>query len=370
MPLSGRIQFPKIGNLLVRAELDGDRVARHFLARSGSLALASSLSGGPLSNSRRARDFIIIDPQSPPAGLEGAVVAVGNFDGVHRGHVGVLKRALALAGSLGRPCAVLTFEPHPSDFFFGAGTIFRLTPCETKAAALARLGIDAMIVLTFDAALAALSPEDFICDILVRRLAVGGVVAGYDFHFGKGRAGTPATLVEAGRRCGFAVEIVERIAADAEGSIEPASSTATREALEAGDVERARHLLGHPYFIIGEVIHGEKRGERLGFPTANLRLHPSVRLRHAIYAVEVMIAGARHGGVASFGTRPTFDDGAPLLEVFVFDFSGDLYGRTIEVAFSGFIRDEKKFASRDELIAQMRRDEAAAREMLRGAKAP
>jgi riboflavin kinase/FMN adenylyltransferase len=311
-------------------------------------------------------DFsLVIDPQSPPPGLAGAVVAIGNFDGVHRGHVAVLRRALAVAAGLGRTCAVLTFEPHPSDYFFGPDTIFRLTPCETKAAALARLGIEAMIVLTFDAALAALPADEFVRDVLVRRLGVGGVVVGYDFHFGKGRSGTPASLVEAGKRYGFAVEIVEQIDADSSGSIEPASSTATRTALELGDVERARLLLGHPYFVIGEVIHGEKRGQRLGFPTANLRLHHSVRLRHGIYAVEVAIGDRHYGGVASFGTRPTFDDGAPLLEVFILDFSGDLYGKTIEVAFAGFIRDEKKFASSDELVAEMRRDEAKAREMLK-----
>jgi riboflavin kinase / FMN adenylyltransferase len=323
-------------------------------------------SGPPLIKSPPAKEFVIVlDPQSPPPGLEGAVVAIGNFDGVHRGHVAVLRRALALAARLGRPCAVLTFEPHPSDYFFGADTIFRLTPSETKAAALARLGMDAMIVLTFDAALAALSPEEFVRDVLVRRLGVGGIVAGYDFHFAKGRSGTPASLIEAGGRYGFAVEIVEQIGADSSGSIEPASSTATRSALEAGDVRRARLLLGHPYFVIGEVVHGEKRGKNLGFPTANLRLHHSVRLRHGIYAVEVAIGAERHGGVASFGTRPTFDDGAPLLEVFIFDFSGDLYGKQIEVAFIGFIRDEQKFASVDALVAEMKHDAATAREMLK-----
>ncbi|MFZ1959885.1 MAG: bifunctional riboflavin kinase/FAD synthetase [Methylovirgula sp.] len=325
----------------------------------------------PLKNSRPEKDFtIVVDPDAPPLGLRGAVVAIGNFDGVHRGHAAVLQRARAVATRLGRICAVLTFEPHPSDFFFGAGTIFRLTPSETKAAALARIGIDAMIVLRFDAQLAALTPEEFIRDVLVRRLAVGGVVAGYDFHFGKGRAGTPATLLEAGTRYGFLVEIVERIATDASGSIEPASSTATRQALEAGDVERAHILLGHPYFVIGKVLHGERRGKGLGFPTANLRLDPSVRLRHGIYAVEVGIGDERYGGVASFGTRPTFDDGAPLLEVFIFDFSGDLYGKTIDVAFVGFLRDEEKFASPEELVAQMRRDAEKARTLLSGGPPP
>ncbi len=322
----------------------------------------------PLKNSRPEKSFVtVVDPDVPPLGLERAVVAIGNFDGLHRGHAAVLRRARAVAERLGRPCAVLTFEPHPSDFFFGADTIFRLTPSETKAVALARLGIDAMIVLRFDAGLAALAPEEFIRDILVRRLAVGVVVVGYDFRFGKSRAGTPAMLLEAGARYGFSVEVVERIATDASGSIEPASSTATRRALEAGDVERARLLLGHPYFVIGEVLRGDRRGKVLGFPTANLRLHHSVRLRHGIYAVEVAIDAKRYRGVASFGTRPTFDDGAPLLEVFVFDFSGDLYGMMIEVDFIGFLRDERKFASPRELVAQMKRDAEEARALLNGA---
>jgi riboflavin kinase / FMN adenylyltransferase len=318
-------------------------------------------SASPLS----PRLVVAVDPQGPPPSLEGAVVAIGNFDGVHRGHVAVLKRAEELAARLGRPCAVLTFEPHPADFFFRTDTIFRLTPQETKAVALARVGLDGMIVLTFDAALAAMPAEDFVRDILVRRLQVGGVVAGYDFHFGKGRTGTPVFLAEAGRRYGFAVEIVERIAADSSGSIAAASSTETRKALEAGDVERAKILLGHPYFIIADVVHGDKRGRHLGFPTANLRLHHSVRLRHGIYAVHVRIDGTWFDGVASFGTRPTFDNGAPLLEVYIFDFSGDLYGKTLEVAFVHFLRDEMKFDSIEALVAQIEKDAAEARQVLK-----
>jgi riboflavin kinase / FMN adenylyltransferase len=311
------------------------------------------------------RHFVVsIDPAGAPPGLEGAVVAIGNFDGVHRGHVAVLKRAEHLAARMGRRCAVLTFEPHPADFFFHTDTIFRLTPQETKAVALARVGLDGMIVLTFDAALAAMPAENFVRDILVARLKVGGVVAGYDFHFGKARQGTPAFLIEAGQRYGFAVEIVERIAADESGSIVPASSTETRKALEAGDVTRAEVLLGHPYFVIADVVHGDKRGRDLGFPTVNLRLHHSVRLRHGIYAVRVRIADAIFGGVASFGTRPTFDDGAPLLEVYIFDFAGDLYGKTLEVDFVHFLRDELKFDSVAALVAQMKADEAAARKIL------
>ncbi|MGO9133732.1 MAG: bifunctional riboflavin kinase/FAD synthetase [Methylovirgula sp.] len=308
--------------------------------------------------------IVAMDPERLPSGLRDSVVAIGNFDGVHRGHVAVIERAKSLAQKLGKPYAVVTFEPHPSDFFLGANTIFRLTPCATKAVALERLGVGGMIVLRFDVALSALPAEDFVKDILVGQLQVAAVVVGYDFHFGKARQGTPEFLVDAGRRYGFGVEIVERIAADAEGSIEAASSTATRAALEAGDVERAEELLGHPYFVIGEVIHGDKRGATIGFPTANLRLDPSSRLRFGVYAVSVRIGEMLYGGVANYGRRPTFDNGAPLLEVFIFDFSGDLYGATIEVAFLGFIRGEEKFASLDALKAQIKADEAAARAIL------
>lgn len=312
-----------------------------------------------------AAPFILASyPQSPPEGLEGAVAAIGNFDGVHRGHRGVIKRAQALAQRLGRPCAVVTFEPHPSDFFLGQGTIFRLAPCDTKAVVLSRLGVQGMIVLKFDQTLAALPADSFVRDVLVGRLGLSAVVAGYDFHFGKDRLGTPDFLAEAGRRYGLEVEIVAPILADESGSIAAVSSTAIRQALELGDVERAANLLGHPYFVIGEVIHGDKRGAGLGFPTANLRLDPSNRLRHGIYAVEVRIGEARYGGVASFGRRPTFDNGPPLLEVFIFDFSGDLYGQRIEVDFRSFIRDEEKFSSIEELKAQMKQDEAAARDIL------
>ena len=320
----------------------------------------------PLVRALLPKDFVLAtDPATPPDGLAGAVVAVGNFDGVHRGHVAVIERAEKLAAQLGRRFAVLTFEPHPSDVFFGANTIFRLTPRDSKAVALARAGVAGMIVLTFTKALAAVPAEEFVAEILVKRLQVGAVVAGYDFHFGKGRLGTPAFLKDAGARYGFGVEIVEQIGADASGSIEPASSTATRAALEAGDVGRAAHLRGHPYFVLGEVIHGEARGRELGFPTANLRLDPSARLRFGIYTVSVGIEGRVYGGVASYGRRPTFDNGAPLLEVYIFDFARDLYGKIIEVAFLDYIRDEEKFDSIEALTARIARDEEIARAFLK-----
>jgi riboflavin kinase/FMN adenylyltransferase len=309
--------------------------------------------------------FIIVrDPLSPSAGLEGAVAAIGNFDGLHRGHRGVIARARALATRLDRPCVLLTFEPHPADVFAGAPVIFRLTPPDAKAAQAARLGLDGMVVLTFDRAFSHQPPQVFTEEILARRLGLAAAVAGYDFRFGAGRAGDPAFLRAEGDRLGFAVEIVDRITGDEAGSLEAVSSTATRAALAAGDVETARALLGHPWFVRGVVRHGEKRGRLLGFPTANIALDPSCRLAYGIYAVTLDFDGHARAAVASFGRRPTFDNGPPLLEVFVFDFDGDLYGQDVEVAFFGFIRGEEKFESVEALIDQMGRDSARAREIL------
>lgn len=311
------------------------------------------------------KDFIVArDPKAPPPGLEGAVAAIGNFDGLHRGHRGVIARAQALAKKLGRPCVLLTFEPHPADVFAGRSVIFRLTPPDAKAAQAARLGLDGMIVLSFDPAFAKRPAAAFTQDILHKRLGLSAVVAGYDFRFGAGRVGGPEFLTAEGARLGFAVEIVDRITQDEDGSLDAVSSTATREALERGDVALARRLLGHPFFVRGRVAHGDKRGRTLGFPTANIALDPSNRLRHGIYAVTLENDGAVYDGVANFGRRPTFDNGPPLLEVFVFDFDGDLYGKVVEVAFHGFIRGEEKFDSVEELVARMHEDAAKARQIL------
>lgn len=311
--------------------------------------------------------MIAIDPATPPQGLEGAVVAIGNFDGVHRGHAAVIKRAQALARDLSRPCAVLTFEPHPTDFFRGPNTVFRLTPFRAKARGLERLGLDGMIVATFNAGLAGLTAEDFVAEILVRRLGVRAVVAGYDFHFGARRSGTPAFLKEAGIRHAFEVEIVDCVAASQGDDWQAASSTATRAALEQGDVERAAHWLGHPFSILGEVVHGRELGRTLGFPTANLVPDQSCRLRHGIYAVRAEVEGTLLEGVANYGRRPTLDNGPALLEVFLFDFSGDLYGKVIEVFFIAWIRAEEKFASLDELKVRIALDTTQARAALKAA---
>jgi riboflavin kinase/FMN adenylyltransferase len=320
---------------------------------------------GPLVPEPQVPGLVVVtDPAAPPPGLEGAVVAIGNFDGVHRGHAVVIARAEEMARRLGKPCAVLTFEPHPADYFAGRPVIFRLTPERAKAMALARLGLEAMIVLTFDQKLATLSAEQFVENILVRSLGISGAVVGYDFHFGKARAGSPDFLRDAGARHGFEVEVVEKVLADPDGSPEAVHSAATRTALEAGDVVQARRLLGHDFFVVGEVIHGQKLGRELGFPTANLALDPSCRLRFGIYAVRLTIDGVVRDGVASYGRRPTVDNGAALLEIYVLDFSGDLYGRLLEVTFVGWIRPEVKFDGLDALVVQIHDDIEKARSLL------
>ncbi len=320
---------------------------------------------GILTPDNARRPFVFHDPARAPPGLDHAVVAIGNFDGAHQGHAVVAAHAIALGLRIGRPAVALTFEPHPVDYFSGPGTVFRLTPEAAKARALKRFGLDGMIVLPFNAKIASQSAEDFIAEILVGRLGVSGAVVGYDFHFGRARGGSPAFLAEAGKRHGFVVEIVDKVLADVQGAPEAVHSNKARAALENGDVEEAARLLGHPWFIVGEVIHGQKLGRTLGFPTANIALDPSCRLRHGIYAVRFRVDGTTHDGVANFGSRPTVTaNGAPLLEVFVFDFKGDLYGKTAEITPVGWIRGEEKFDGLDALVAEMNRDKEKARVML------
>jgi riboflavin kinase / FMN adenylyltransferase len=302
-----------------------------------------------------------------PGALRGAIVAIGNFDGLHLGHRAVISRAQAMAAQRGCPAAVLTFEPHPRAFFRPQEPLFRLTPEPIKLALLARLGLDGAFVLDFDAALAATRAAAFLEDLLVRRLGVSGLVVGHDFHFGRDREGTPAFLAREGARLGLAVAVVEALMeAD-----RPVSSSGARKALQVGDVESAARLLGHRYIVRAEVIHGDKRGRTLGYPTANMRLEQGNRLAHGIYAVRVALDGMIHDGVASYGRRPTFDNGPPMLEVFIFDFAGDLYGRIIDVEFCAFIRGEETFAGADALIARMNQDSAQARRALaRGKDVP
>ena len=308
--------------------------------------------------------FLVVRDTAPDGALRGAVLAMGNFDGVHRGHQAVIAVARKRAEELDRPAGVLTFEPHPRDFFRPAEPLFRLTDERTKLRLLAATGLDGAVVLTFNAALAATTADDFVARILVERFAVSGVIIGFNFHFGKNRAGSPEFLAEQGRKYGFAVDIVSPF----ELNGRPVSSGPVRDALIAGRVTDAAVLLGFPWFVSGKVIHGDKRGRELGFPTANLELDASCGLRHGVYAVRVGVDGRRYDGVANFGRRPMFDSGVVLLEVFLFNFSGDLYGRDIDVAFIDWIRDEKLFGSVDELIRNMESDAARARALL--AKAP
>jgi len=289
--------------------------------------------------------------------LAGAVVAIGNFDGVHRGHRVVIDAARKRARVLGRKAAALTFTPHPRLFFRPQDSLFQLSGERDKLRLLAATGLDGAVVMKFDAALASTSAEDFVSKILAGALGIGGAAIGFDFHFGKNRAGSPSFLADQGARLGFSVDVAPPL----EDEGRPVSSGAVRAALAAGRVVEATELLGAPWFVSAEVIHGEKRGRDLGFPTANFRLDPSCGLKHGIYAVRASVGGKRHDGVASFGRRPMFDDGAPLLEVFLFDFDADLYGQVIDVAFIGWIRHEQKFESIEALKRQMAADVDQAR---------
>ncbi len=309
--------------------------------------------------------FVVVREDTPAdRALDGAVVAIGNFDGVHRGHRAVIAAARARAQALGRPAAALTFEPHPRGFFRPDEPLFRLTDERAKLRLLAATGLAGAIVLRFDAALAGLSAEDFIARILVGRFAVAGVAIGFDFHFGLNRAGSPDYLAAQGAKLGFTVDIVPRFEDDGR----PVSSGPIRDALAAGRVAEANELLGYPWFVSAAVVHGDKRGRAFGYPTANLRLDPACGLAHGIYAVRVGVGARRYDGVASFGRRPMFDQGTVLLEAFLFDFSGDLYGEVIDVAFIDWIRPELRLDSVEDLVRRMDEDARLARAAL--ARAP
>jgi len=298
---------------------------------------------------------------------KGTVVAMGNFDGVHLGHRAVIAAALQMAHSHGRPALAVTFEPHPRRFFSPHTPQFRLTDEAAKLRLLAGTGLAGAVVMTFDKMRAGTSAQDFIHHELIERLGISGIAVGYDFHFGKGRVGSPSLLVNEAPRLGIEVDVQPHV--DIEER--PVSSSAIRMALAEGQIDEATRMLDGPWFVTGEVIHGEKRGRDLGFPTANIRLDANCGLRHGIYAVRVGRGQGkdqvRFDGVASFGRRPTFDNGAPLLEVFLFDFKGDLYGTVLDIAFIGFIREELKFDNVDALVVQMNDDSARARAMLAAA---
>ena len=301
-----------------------------------------------------------------PAAVRGAAVAVGNFDGVHLGHRAVIDEAGVIAKDAGRPWAVLTFEPHPRRLFDPKAPPFRLTPFHAKARAIQALGVDVLVVQRFNRAFSMLTAESFVSDVLARGIGASHVVAGYDFVFGNKRKGDCRLLLAMGKRLGFGFTAVNAVQ-DPSGQVY--SSTRVRESLAAGDPKGAQAVLGRPFEIEGRVIQGDKRGRAIGFPTANLRLGQYLRPATGVYAVKVAIGGGeewRDGG-ANLGNRPTFAGQDVLLETFLFDFSGDLYGRRLRVRLVDYLRPEKKFDGIAELKAQIAADTARARQILAAA---
>ncbi|MEW4449600.1 bifunctional riboflavin kinase/FAD synthetase [Qipengyuania sp. JC766] len=304
-----------------------------------------------------------LDHREPvPDSLRGAIIALGNFDGFHKGHQAVAGAAIAWAQAEGRPSIVATFDPHPVRFFRPEVPPFRLTTLEQRQELYLAAGATAMLVFHFDAELAGTSAEDFIGRILCERLGAHGVVTGGDFTFGQGANGDVALLREHGGALGLQTQVVDPVA-DGEA---PVSSSRIREALRQGDPQTAAHLLTRPFAIRGIVEHGDKRGREIGYPTANLAIENYLRPRYGIYAVtgRILATGQELEGAANIGLRPQFEPPKELLEPYFFDFSGDLYGQEIEVAFHHFIRPEGKFDSIAALVAQMDRDCAEARRLL------
>ncbi|MEP1443116.1 MAG: bifunctional riboflavin kinase/FAD synthetase [Hyphomicrobiales bacterium] len=302
------------------------------------------------------------------SGLKGGVLAIGNFDGVHKGHRVVLETALNLAATQGGQCKAIamTFEPHPRTVFKPDAPVFRLTPRHEKSRLMAAMGLDGVVVTPFDHDFSQMEAEDFVCNLLIEKLAVSHVVVGYDFHFGRARQGSPEFLMEMGKAHGFAVSVIPAQKND-EGAL-VYSSSATRDCLAKGNIELANDILGYHYFVAGEVVHGRKEGRELGYPTANMALEANSELKHGIYAVQLRVDGKVMDGVASFGRRPMFDNGPPLLETYVFDFDGDLYGKNVEVAFFKYLRGEEAFDSLQALLDQMAIDCENAREVLQNAE--
>ena len=296
-----------------------------------------------------------------PENLQGSIVALGNFDGFHLGHQAVVGRAIQRAFHERRPVIVATFDPHPVRFFKPDVPPFRLTSLDQREILFGHAGADAMLVFGFDKALAITSSEDFVSNVLARQIGAAGVVTGDDFTFGRGRKGDVELLRNLGEAHGIIAETVAPVL------LGPTriSSGRIREALRDGDTALATRLLSRDFAIEGIVEAGDRRGRKLGYPTANMTLRDYQRPRYGIYAVRVTLDdGSEHPGVASLGIRPTFEPPRELLETHLLDFSGDLYGRKIEVALHAFIRDEKKFDDIEALVNHMREDEAEARHLL------
>jgi riboflavin kinase / FMN adenylyltransferase len=309
----------------------------------------------------------LIPPDHPfPDDLRESVVAIGNFDGLHRGHQLLLAEAAAEARKRGSKWGLVTFEPHPRNFFRPHDPIFPLTPLPLKARLASALGADFVVALAFDAQRAAMAADDFVSQILKRDLAIAHVVMGYDFHFGHGRKGSPETMQRLGRELGFGSTVIDQVTDD--NGIAPFSSSSIRDALRHGHVRAAALELGYWWMIEGEVVGGDQRGRAIGFPTINIVLERGAEPLQGIYAVRVRDtanpSGAPWWGAGYFGRRPTFDSDRLFVEAYLFGFSGDLYGRRLAVSFLDFIRPDQRFASIDELIAQMNADCSEARRRL------
>ena len=293
----------------------------------------------------------------------GVVAAVGNFDGVHLGHQHLLARTAAFAQSLGARTGAVVFEPHPRRYFRPDDPPFLLTTPAKRDALLAAHGVETVIALPFDKTLAALSPEEFVRDVLKAKLGLGGVVTGADFRFGKGRAGDGAALRVLGEAAGIAVDLVDVLAENPQA--EKFGSSAVRAAVRAGEPDRAAAMLGRRWSVSGVVEEGQRLGRGLGFPTANMTLGEVIEPRKGVYATLATVGGKVYPAVSNFGRRPTVGGGGPLLETHIFDFDSDLYGAEIEVSFVAFLRDERKFDGLDALKAQIAADSAEARRILR-----
>lgn len=306
-----------------------------------------------------------------PEEFKDGVVAIGNFDGVHRGHQALLAEARRLAAERSAIFGVLAFEPHPQEYFRPSAECFRLTPFRTKARLIAEQGADAMFALTFDRAMAETSAQDFILDVLLAGLGVGAVIVGSDFQFGKGRAGNTAVLSYMGEMEGLGVAIFPPVEDERHGKI---SSTRIRRAIKEGRPREAADLLGHCWTIESRVEHGDGRGRTIGVPTANMRIEGYLAPAFGVYAVRVTIMegetpAGRYDGVANLGIRPMFESPVPLLETWLFDFSGDLYGKHVAVELVEYLRPEARLDSLDALKEQIRADAEAARAALDASKA-
>ena len=300
--------------------------------------------------------------ETVPEPLRGAIIALGNFDGFHLGHQAVAKEAIDWARSEGRPAIIATFDPHPVRFFRPDVPPFRLTTLEQRQELYLAAGATAMLVFHFDGELAGTSAEDFITKVLLERLGAHGVVSGEDFTFGQGAKGDVALLQGFGAEHGLMSRTVGAVIDDGRAI----SSSRVREALREGDPEEAARLLTRPFAVRGVVQHGDKRGREIGYPTANLTLETYLRPKYGIYAVtgRILATGQELKGAANVGMRPQFEPPKELLEPYFFDFSGDLYGQEIEVAFHHFLRGEAKFDTLDALTEQMAADCDEARRLL------